>query len=484
MSFTPSSLCVSSSSLPWEGLVVFSLLSPVVIPFNLPVSTTTYRLVCFLFNRRTLRVNSPCVDAKARFRTEEGSPVTSADSSCWGSTRVSWREKPCTRGNNSLCNTAHNHENLVFVSAALWSSWCLAEVRGDQLDVVDCLPARLGSRCGVVAPREHSCRAGPREHAFITQATERGSSSPTARLSLCEDWGGGPWAHSGDRPQGNQHWRASSLFSSVWFFYSIAAISVSLRRSHGVKSNLGISLTHKTVCLFLTLMSKGLHCSSDGKQSACNTEDPGSIPGLGRSSGEGNGNPLQYSCLEIPGTEEPGGLQFMGSQRVGRDWATNTTLMSRRHRCESAHNSLTVLMLSEGQFPSEALPALWQREKRDMVRPKLTWKVFLQITYLISINIASLKAWVWPFMNSDTQGYIFPSHKKINNCEQRNLPLNSGMDHTCKCYQSLWLWHHWNVLNINPEFKKVKKYRIIYWSVEVNFQKRQTTWFRPITYKV
>ena len=37
---------------------------------------------------------------------------------------------------------------------------------------------------------------------------------------------------------------------------------------------------------------------SDGKKSACNAEDPGSIPGSGRSPGEGNGNPLQYSCLE------------------------------------------------------------------------------------------------------------------------------------------------------------------------------------------
>ena len=40
--------------------------------------------------------------------------------------------------------------------------------------------------------------------------------------------------------------------------------------------------------------------SSDGKASAYNVEDPGSIPGLGRSSGEGNGNPLQCSCLENP----------------------------------------------------------------------------------------------------------------------------------------------------------------------------------------
>ena len=39
---------------------------------------------------------------------------------------------------------------------------------------------------------------------------------------------------------------------------------------------------------------------SDGKASAYNVGDPGSIPGLGRSPGEGNGNPLQYSCLENP----------------------------------------------------------------------------------------------------------------------------------------------------------------------------------------
>ena len=39
-------------------------------------------------------------------------------------------------------------------------------------------------------------------------------------------------------------------------------------------------------------------CGSDGKESACNARDPGLIPGSGRSPGEGNGNPLQYSCLE------------------------------------------------------------------------------------------------------------------------------------------------------------------------------------------
>ena len=39
---------------------------------------------------------------------------------------------------------------------------------------------------------------------------------------------------------------------------------------------------------------------SEGKASACNAGDLGSIPGSGRSAGEGNGNPLQYSCLENP----------------------------------------------------------------------------------------------------------------------------------------------------------------------------------------
>ena len=43
---------------------------------------------------------------------------------------------------------------------------------------------------------------------------------------------------------------------------------------------------------------KGFPCSSAGKESACSTGDPGSIPGLGRSPREGNDNPLQYTCLE------------------------------------------------------------------------------------------------------------------------------------------------------------------------------------------
>ena len=44
----------------------------------------------------------------------------------------------------------------------------------------------------------------------------------------------------------------------------------------------------------------GFPAASDGKESTCNVGDLGLIPGSGRFPGEGNGNPLQYSCLENP----------------------------------------------------------------------------------------------------------------------------------------------------------------------------------------
>ena len=63
---------------------------------------------------------------------------------------------------------------------------------------------------------------------------------------------------------------------------------------------------------------------SGGKASVYNAEDLGLIPGSGRFPGEGNSNPLQYSCLENP---IDGGawcrLLSMGSQRVAHDWATS-----------------------------------------------------------------------------------------------------------------------------------------------------------------
>ena len=72
-----------------------------------------------------------------------------------------------------------------------------------------------------------------------------------------------------------------------------------------------IALTRRTfvgkvMFLLLNMLSRffpiyrGFPGNSEGKESACNAGDPGSILGSGRSPGEGNGYPLQYSCLENP----------------------------------------------------------------------------------------------------------------------------------------------------------------------------------------
>ena len=84
---------------------------------------------------------------------------------------------------------------------------------------------------------------------------------------------------------------------------------------------------------------------SDSKASVYNVRDLGSIPGLGRFPGEGNGNPLQYSCLKNP---MGGGawcrLLSMGSQRVAHDWATSLSFLmdilhssTDMHMCTCAH---------------------------------------------------------------------------------------------------------------------------------------------------
>ena len=72
-------------------------------------------------------------------------------------------------------------------------------------------------------------------------------------------------------------------------------------------------MTHSSMYPLLgnILETKGFPGGLDGKESACNAGDRGSIPGLGGSSEEGNGYPLQYSCLGNP--------MSTGSQRVGHD---------------------------------------------------------------------------------------------------------------------------------------------------------------------
>ena len=63
---------------------------------------------------------------------------------------------------------------------------------------------------------------------------------------------------------------------------------------------LGIHIVCMCVCVCVCVFVWCFPGGSDGKESACNAGDPGSIPGSGIAPGEGNGYPLQYSCLENP----------------------------------------------------------------------------------------------------------------------------------------------------------------------------------------
>ena len=66
--------------------------------------------------------------------------------------------------------------------------------------------------------------------------------------------------------------------------------------------------------------------------SAEDVRDAGLIPGSGRYPGGGHGNPLPYSCLENPWTEEPGGLWSIGSQRVRHCWRDLAQMHTNHHR--------------------------------------------------------------------------------------------------------------------------------------------------------
>ena len=77
-----------------------------------------------------------------------------------------------------------------------------------------------------------------------------------------------------------------------------------LENPHGQKSLVGYSprgckeSDTTKLLIAMTSLVAGLPSGSVGQESACSAGDPGSIPGSGRFPGEGNGNPLQYSCLE------------------------------------------------------------------------------------------------------------------------------------------------------------------------------------------
>src|SRR5574341_1027674 len=84
-------------------------------------------------------------------------------------------------------------------------------------------------------------------------------------------------------------------------------------------------------CIGALISFMGFPGASASKESGCNAGDLGLIPGSGRSPGEGMATHSSILAWRIPWTEEPGGLQSMGSQqRVGHDWVFEW-VFERRH---------------------------------------------------------------------------------------------------------------------------------------------------------
>ena len=102
-----------------------------------------------------------------------------------------------------------------------------------------------------------------------------------------------------------------------------------------------------------TPSSRGFPGGSGSKESACNAGEPGSVPGWGRSSGGGNGNPLQYSCLENSMDREAWrAIAIVRS--VPKSWtrlSTSTTIKIFKDIMPSHHCALNRLQYSENSRP-------------------------------------------------------------------------------------------------------------------------------------
>ena len=96
----------------------------------------------------------------------------------------------------------------------------------------------------------------------------------------------------------------------------------------------------------------GFPGGSDWKESACNVGDPGSVPGLGRSPGEGKNYPLQYYCLE-------------NSMERGAWWATVHGVAKREMQIEAImrHYLTTVRMAIIKKFYNQMLERMWKKGK-------------------------------------------------------------------------------------------------------------------------
>ena len=97
---------------------------------------------------------------------------------------------------------------------------------------------------------------------------------------------------------------------------------------------------------------EGFPGSSDGKESTCNVGDPESIPGWGRSSGEGHATHSSILAWRIPSTEEPGRLWFMGSDMTER----LTLSLSFNQGCKD-YSCIVIFVFSPSILPFSLFPS-------------------------------------------------------------------------------------------------------------------------------
>ena len=113
------------------------------------------------------------------------------------------------------------------------------------------------------------------------------------------------------------------------------------------------------------LPDSGMELASPAMQEiTCNTGDPGSIPELGRSPGEGNGNSLQCSCLGNPMDRGPVGLQPMRLQRVRHDL---TTAAAAAADAKSLQSCPTLCDPIDGSPPGSPVPGILQARTLEWV---------------------------------------------------------------------------------------------------------------------
>ena len=147
--------------------------------------------------------------------------------------------------------------------------------------------------------------------------------------------------------------------------------SLTLFSSQGSASNHPSSLNRGSP------KSPGLPGGSDGKATICNVGDPGSIPGLGRFPGEGNGNPLQYSCLENPLDRGAWQTTVHGVAK-SRTRLSNLTLLLLYPKVKhsiSTRSSSTAVLLSMAPVKQHPLAAQLQAGSTQSPRDSLRWRI-------------------------------------------------------------------------------------------------------------